>query len=566
MVEGRKKPVTDVRIYNVKTKLIIFIVLLIGGYSLFIFFFFRSHLEKQAIRAIEKKARTGANMIADEISPALLSEDHDAVKDFFEDIKQDYKLVYIAAIDQSGKMYASLDKDNADKAKYIFSTQDSHVSQDKKVYCSITPVVIDGHEIGKLYIGFSFEEIHAYLLKTEMILAMVSFLILLIGITVASLICKSFTKPLTQISQVIDAIARGDLTQRVSVASNDEIGHLAKSFNNMIDIWEVAQQEWGNLNRSLEERVGERTLELQEEINERKKAEEELKLFTAKLEQSNRELQDFAFVASHDLQEPLRKVQAFGERLKVVCGDELSEKGRNYLERMQSAAERMQILIKDLLTFSRVTSKAQPFVEVNLHKVAKEVLSDLETTIERMNAHVELLELPTIEADPLQMRQLLQNLISNGLKFHKKGQTPMVKIYSKAVKKPHRVIMGKAQSKDLCKIVVQDNGIGFDEKYIDRIFAVFQRLHGRSEYEGTGVGLAVCRKIVERHGGTITAESAPGKGAKFIVSIPIKQHHVEKSDGGMKKDLGKRGVKKSREIMEKTVYRGHEPSIIQPVT
>jgi light-regulated signal transduction histidine kinase (bacteriophytochrome) len=233
---------------------------------------------------------------------------------------------------------------------------------------------------------------------------------------------------------------------------------------------------------------------------------------------------------------------------------------------MNSAAERMQILIKDLLTFSRVTSKAQPFVEVDLQVVAKEVLSDLETTIERLNAKVELLELPMIEADPLQMRQLLQNLIGNGLKFHIKDQIPVVKVYSETINKPHRVLRGKFPNQDFCKVVVEDNGIGFDDKYSDRIFAVFQRLHGRSEYEGTGVGLAICRKIVERHGGTITAESAPGKGAKFIFTIPLKQHKLEKYDGEKKKDLKKQEVQKSQESVKKTVYKGHEPSIMQPVT
>ncbi|MEA5599437.1 PAS domain-containing protein [Rivularia sp. UHCC 0363] len=233
------------------------------------------------------------------------------------------------------------------------------------------------------------------------------------------------------------------------------------------------------------------------------------------LTRSNEELQQFAFIASHDLQEPLRKITAFGDRLKATCENSLTDKGYDYLQRMQNAAERMQALIEDLLTLSRITTRAKPFVEVNLAQVTQEVLSDLEIRIAQTGAQIEVGNLPTIEADPLQMRQLLQNLIGNALKFHRKAEPPLIKIYSKT-------LTNKQLSPDYYQIVVEDNGIGFDEKYLDRIFNVFQRLHGRTEYEGTGIGLAICRKIVERHQGTITATSEPGKGASFIVKLKVK--------------------------------------------
>jgi PAS domain S-box-containing protein len=236
------------------------------------------------------------------------------------------------------------------------------------------------------------------------------------------------------------------------------------------------------------------------------------------LARSNDELQEFAFVASHDLQEPLRKIKTFGDRLKVIASDSLSAQALDYLERMQNATRRMQTLIEDLLTLSRVTTRAQPFVSVNLFQITQEVLSDLEITIQQEQAKVEIGELPTLKADPLQMRQLLQNLIINALKFHSPEEPPIVKIYSQILSSPLDPI---AISTEKCQIIVEDNGIGFDEKYLDRIFNVFQRLHGRSEYEGTGIGLAICRKIVERHQGTITAESIRGQGAKFIVTLPM---------------------------------------------
>ena len=247
------------------------------------------------------------------------------------------------------------------------------------------------------------------------------------------------------------------------------------------------------------------------DITERKRAQEELARNAQELARSNAELEQFAYVASHDLQEPLRKIQAFGDRLKAKCGDSLGDQGMDYLGRMQNAAGRMQVLINDLLTLSRLKTKAQPFTPVNLNAVARAVLSDLETRIERLGATVEIGTLPSLSADVVQMSQLLQNLIGNALKFHKPDEPPAVKVSSSFAEADQRS----------CHIVVEDNGIGFEEKYVDRIFQVFQRLHGRNEYEGTGIGLAICRQIAERHGGSITAHSQPGKGAKFIVTLPL---------------------------------------------
>ncbi|QYX31991.1 PAS domain-containing sensor histidine kinase [Sphaerospermopsis torques-reginae] len=239
------------------------------------------------------------------------------------------------------------------------------------------------------------------------------------------------------------------------------------------------------------------------------------------LARSNEELQQFAFIASHDLQEPLRKIKTFCERLQVTCGDFLSEQGRDYLQRMQNAALRMETLIEGLLTLSRVTTRAQPYVAVNLTQIAQEVLSDLEVSIQQTRGQIEIGELPIIQGDPLQMRQLLQNLIGNALKFHRPNQPPVIKIYGQFF---NNDIDDLSVGNTYYQIIVEDNGIGFAEKYLDRIFNVFQRLHSRSEYEGTGIGLAICRKITERHHGTITAKSQPGQGAKFIITLPINSH------------------------------------------
>jgi PAS domain S-box-containing protein len=238
----------------------------------------------------------------------------------------------------------------------------------------------------------------------------------------------------------------------------------------------------------------------------------DLKRTQAQLEQSNRELENFASVASHDLQEPLRKIQTFSERLKATSAAALGPDGRDYLERMHNAATRMRRLIDDMLSFARISSRGQPFSRVALGDIAREVLGDLETVIEHAGASITLGALPELEADPPQMRQLLQNLLSNALKFRRDDVPPVISIQAS--------LLPDGRS---CELVVEDNGIGFDEKYVDRIFNVFQRLHGRGKYDGTGIGLAICRKIAERHGGTIHARSAPGAGARFIVTLPLKQ-------------------------------------------
>lgn len=233
-----------------------------------------------------------------------------------------------------------------------------------------------------------------------------------------------------------------------------------------------------------------------------------------KLGRSNKELEDFAYIASHDLQEPLRKVIAFGDRLKSKYSEVLDETGIDYLSRMQNAAGRMSVLINDLLTYSRLTSKAREFEDVDLEEITKEVLSDMEVRVEELGATVEVGSLCGLKADKVQMRQLMQNLISNALKFHKDDEAPKVRIFCRSVPQD-----GNENTKsEILQIVIKDNGIGIEEQHKGRIFGMFQRLHGRGQYEGTGLGLAVCQKIADRHNIAITVNSAPGKGSTFILT------------------------------------------------
>jgi PAS domain S-box-containing protein len=293
-----------------------------------------------------------------------------------------------------------------------------------------------------------------------------------------------------------------------------------------LDITEarLAEEALQRAHGELEQRVQERTAELAQanqalraEIGTRERAERRIVLQAEDLARSNEELEQFAYVASHDLQEPLRKIRAFGDRLEACCGAVLSGEGRDYLNRMENAAGRMQTLIDDLLTYSRVTTQGRPFVPVDLGQIVTEVLSDLEVRIEQTGATIQVGELGTIEADPAQMRRLLQNLIGNALKF-RRAEAPLEVWITGELVEDKTPGGGRYY-----RLEVRDNGIGFDDKYAERIFAVFQRLHTREEYEGTGMGLAICRKIVDRHGGTIAARGRPGEGASFVVALPVRQ-------------------------------------------
>ena len=289
------------------------------------------------------------------------------------------------------------------------------------------------------------------------------------------------------------------------------------------------------LNASLDKKVNERTTDLaqanmalQQEIAVRKKIEELLARQAEELFRSNRELEHFAHVASHDLQEPLRKILAFGDRLKVKNGQDLNDQGRDYLERMQFAAARMQRLIDDLLTFSRVTTRAKPFVPIDLTEVAQTIISDMEVTIQKVEGTVHVEALPVIDADPVQMGQLLQNLIGNALKFHRDGCPPIVRISSEPLSPIPNTHEHAGDSAQQCRLLIEDNGVGFDEQYREQIFQPFQRLVGRDQFAGTGMGLAICKKIAEHHRRTINVHSVEGKGTTFIVTLPV-QHTWEKN-------------------------------------
>jgi len=280
-------------------------------------------------------------------------------------------------------------------------------------------------------------------------------------------------------------------------------------------------------NRS--ERPG-RFLTSTRDVTERVEAEQQIERTNATLRLRNRELKDFAHIASHDLQEPLRKVRAFAGLMREDYDEAVDETGRYYLDRMQDGAERMGRLVSDLLRLSRVTTRDTPFEQVALSDVAADVHADLEMRIADTGGRVEIGALPEVEADPTQMHRLLQNLVGNALKFHREGVPPVVRVHGE-----RRDVAGCEADDfapgvtEVVRLVVEDNGVGFEKKFLDRIFTPLQRLHARDEYAGTGIGLAVCRRITERHRGRIRAESTPGAGSCFTIFLPAEQPSSEQA-------------------------------------
>jgi light-regulated signal transduction histidine kinase (bacteriophytochrome)/CheY-like chemotaxis protein len=273
-----------------------------------------------------------------------------------------------------------------------------------------------------------------------------------------------------------------------------------------------------------------KSLEL--EIQERMASEEKVKQLNrqlleniASLESANKDLDRFAFMASHDLQEPLRKIRTFSDRLYVKYKEALDDDGKANLIRIQKAAERMQNLITDILTFSKISSEKIEFIDSDLNKIVSEVLTDMDEEVRAKEAQVSVTNLPVLQVNPGLIKPLFQNLIGNALKYSKKNVRPSISIKADVGLK--NLTKGSGEfARNYCRIFIEDNGIGFDQRYAEEIFGMFKRLHRNSEFEGTGIGLALCKKIVEQHNGFISARSKVGEGSTFIISLPY-QHQPE---------------------------------------
>ncbi len=368
----------------------------------------------------------------------------------------------------------------------------------KKYYGAVLPIYSNSKNIAAIAAFYSKSNFHAATLKIIKLISLVYLLgIIIVVPTTIFIVIRTIINPIKNISNMMRKIAREkDFNTMLEVSRNDEIGDLAASFNEMI----------ANLRQSTTS-----IDKLNAEIAERKRAEEKMRLLNEDLENANNELKNFAYVASHDLREPLRKITSFGSLLENSIKNKLEPDDAENLHFMIDGAKRMNQMIDGLLSYSRASANEPHLENVELDKIIDDLQKfELDLLLKETHTIINILKpLPVIRADSVQIRQLLQNLIANGIKYQKKGNIPQITITSRPAEN------------GMVRIEIADNGIGIPPEYQQAVFTMFKRLHSRTEYEGTGIGLAVCKKIVHRHKGQIGVESQPGKGSTFWFTVPL---------------------------------------------
>ncbi|MBN1796511.1 MAG: HAMP domain-containing protein [Sedimentisphaerales bacterium] len=439
-----------------------------------------------------------AEILADNCKAAVAFNDSEDAKEVLSSLRVESSIVFGGIYTKDGKLMSAYYKVGTDK-----SVQPERLKEDGYEFSGgyvtvFKRIILDGEVLGTVCIRSSLEKIWTMLWSRIKITFAVIIVSLVAAYVISSKLQSVVSKPLLKLAKLAKAISdEKDYSVRGQKTSNDEIGSLIDAFNEMLNQIQRRDKALVDANRQLEAKVAERTSDLEQTIE--------------KLNESNKQLQDFTYVASHDLREPLRKISSFGQLLTESLGEKLTDDDRENLSYMIDGASRMQQMIEALLTYSRVTTRGVDFEPTDLNQVVEGLKNfELSVVLEETNTKL-IVEKPlhTVNCDSTQIRQLLQNLIANGLKYQKKGVTPEITIRSKTV------------DDSMVRVEVQDNGIGIKEDQFENIFVMFRRLHSRQEYEGTGIGLAVCKKIVKRHGGDIGVSSTYGEGSTFWFTAPV---------------------------------------------
>jgi signal transduction histidine kinase len=464
-------------------------------------------------REVVQELTLVGDVVGSNSTAALTFRDRRAATQTLAALGNDERIMIGGVYDQNGRLFASYRRADVDLAlPDVAPLGDAPTFAHGRVALTRS-VELKGEPIGNVYVVADTREWSNALRAFLVILVTLFSMVLAVGLLV-SLGLRFVTRPIEDLAHLMNRMVRErDFSLRARKRGNDEIGALVDGFNNMLEEIGSRRAEAERAQRELKTRVA----ELDAEVKERRRAEEELRRHTDELQRSNRELGQFAYVASHDLQEPLRAISGCVQLLAQRYRDKLDGRANELIEHTVSGALRMQALINDLLSYSRVSTRARPFEMCDVSEPLRQALANLEFAAKEASATVTSDPMPVASIDPTQLTQLFQNLIGNAFKFRAE-RAP--KVHVGAQLKPGGYVFS-----------VHDNGIGIEPQYIDRIFGVFQRLHNRNQYPGNGIGLAICRKIIERHNGRIWVDSTPGEGSTFYFTLPVGSvHHVEPSE------------------------------------
>jgi signal transduction histidine kinase/CheY-like chemotaxis protein len=505
-------------IFTIGTKLAVLIILLIGGISLFIYHYFPARLESQAMSAISDKAHSITEMMAFNVSPALYFEDRDGAAEALGGARRSEGLVYIVVLDDSGNEFASIGRRMADRVDFLSTSHHDYISPDGYVFRTTTPVIHNGRQIGRFYLGLSLLELRSKISVIRANIAMVSFIIFIIGVVAVIAISTLVTGPLTQMVETAEKIAAGDLTKRAKIASRDEVGHLARTFNLMVENLETTQRELEEINLHLEKRVEERTKKLRQEINERKRTEKEKEKLQEQLLQAQKmkAIGTLAGGVAHDFNNLLTAIKGYAEM--GLSKSKRDDPIHNYLERIHYAGEKAANLTRQLLLFSR----KQPMLVAacNVNVTIENFLEMLSRLIgENITIKTELNpSLWTVQADEGNIEQVIMNLAVNARDAMPEGGTLTIKTENVSLDAKYPKLSPDTYPGHFACISFSDTGIGMAEALIDRIFEPFFTTKGPGE--GTGLGLSVVYGIIKEHKGWIDVYSEPNQGSVFKIYLP----------------------------------------------